>query len=199
MNILPDKAKVGNVILKKVQEGKAPEHYLWKKTLEREWAGEWGTLAQMTSYNFKIGLDPSFVEEGPEFKKGRINWYEWILCENGAIISLYSEKDRIGQIWTTSRTADKALGAGVGARLHLTSDERLSHVLHFPLDKIMEICELAGARRARRMSEERKAELRAQGLKRGFGTGPKGGGDRVSEAGKGQATECQRQAITYPI
>ena len=57
----------------------------------------------------------------------------------------------------------------MGAYLHLTSDERLSHVLHFPLDKIVEVCELAGARRQHKggkgASAERMAELREKAKK----------------------------------
>jgi hypothetical protein len=163
---IPKTAKVGAVVLHRVPEGKAPEHYLWKKALEREWAGDWGTLARLTDYRYRIGLDPSFVEELPQFKKGQLHWYEWILCDNGGFISLYDDKNRIGKLWTTAQTAEKVLGGGVGAYLYLTSDERLSHVLHFPLDRIVEVCELAGARRRHKggkgASVERMAELRAK-------------------------------------
>jgi len=167
MSIMPNKGKVGNVILRKIPEGRAPEHYLWKRSLEREWAGEW-TLAKLTGYRYKVGLDPSFVEERPEFKRGQLHWYEWILCENGGFISLYDEINRIGQIWTTSSMAERILGAGVGAKLYTTSDERLSHVLRFPLDNIIQICELAGARRARQgrlMTEEQKEAARERLIK----------------------------------
>jgi hypothetical protein len=56
MSDMPDKAKVGNTVLRKVPEGKTPEHYLWKKSLEKEWAGEW-TLAKLTDYRYKVVLE----------------------------------------------------------------------------------------------------------------------------------------------
>lgn len=167
MSVMPDKAKVGNVILRKVPEGKAPEHYLWKRVLEREWAGEW-TVAKLTGYRYRIGLDPAFVEELPEYKKSQLHWYEWIICENGGFISLYDEKNRIGSIWTTEAMGEKVLAGVKEAKLYLTSDERLALVIHFPLDRIVEVCELAGARRARqgrRMTDEQKA-IAGERLKR---------------------------------
>lgn len=170
MSDMPDKAKVGNIVLRRVPEGKAPEHYLWKRSLEREWAGDWGTLAKLTSYRYRIGLDPAFVLELPQFKKGQLHWYEWIMCENGGFIYLYDEKNRIGQIWTTQQTGEKVVSEVVGAKLYLTSDERLAWVVHFPLDNIVEVSEVARARRARRISEAQKAQLRERGLKSGFGS-----------------------------
>jgi len=168
MSSMPDKAKVGSVVLRKVPEGRAPEHYQWKRSLEREWAGEWGTLAKLTGYRFKIGLDPAFVAELPQYKKGELHWYEWILCENGGFIYLYDAENRIGKIWTTSSRAERILAAGVGAKLYTTSDERLSHVLQFPLDNIIQVCELAGARRARQgrpMTDEQKEAARERLIK----------------------------------
>jgi hypothetical protein len=55
---MPNKAKVGGVLLLRVPEGKTPEHYLWKRVFEKEWAGEW-TLAKLTGYRYKVGLDRS--------------------------------------------------------------------------------------------------------------------------------------------
>jgi hypothetical protein len=187
---IPDKARVGSVLLRKVPEGKTPAHYLWKRFLEREWAGEW-TLAKLTSYRYKLGLDPSFVEELPEFKKGRIHFYEWILCENGGIIYLYSEKDMILSLLTTKQTADKVLAAGVGASIYLTQDDRLSHELHFLAAKVMEVCELAGARRARRVSEEQKAKLRERGLRVGFGSRERYAANRASGGARTPKPERQ--------
>ena len=189
---MPEKAKVGAVALVKVPEGKAPEHYLSKRLLEKEWAGEWGTLAKFTGYRYRIGLDPSFIEERPEFKKGNLHLYEWILCENGGVISLYSSEDRIGEIWTTQQMGEKVLREVAGAKLYLTSDERLAMVIHFPLDKIIEVCELAGARRARRMSEEQKSRMREQALKTGLGSGKKGAASQVS--GQANASWAKAQA-----
>jgi len=156
---MPDEAKVGGVVLRKVPEGKTPEHYQWKRVLEKEWAGEWGTLARLTGYRYKVGLDPSFVEELPQYKKGQLHWYEWILCENGGIIYLFDDKNMICRLLTTKQTAEKVLAAGVGAAIYLTQDDRLSHELHFPAGKLMEVCELAGARRQRKLSEEAKKKL----------------------------------------
>jgi hypothetical protein len=159
MSDMPDKAKVGSVVLRRVPETKAPEHYLWKRLLEREWAGEWGTLAKFTGYRFKIGLDPAFVEELPQYKKGQLHWYEWIICENGGFISLYNDKNHIGKLWTTPQMGEKVLAEVKEAKLYLTSDERLAWVVHFPLDKIVKVCEVAGARRARQgrpMTDEQK-------------------------------------------
>lgn len=156
---IPDKAKVGGVILRRVPEGKTPEHYLWKRVLEKEWAREL-TLAKLTGYRYKVGLDPSFVAELPQFKRGQLHWYEWFLCENGGIIYLFDEKKMICRLLTTKQTAEKVLAAGVGATIYLTQDDRLSHELHFPVSKLTEVCELAGARRQRKLSEEARAKQR---------------------------------------
>jgi hypothetical protein len=194
ITMMSGKAKVGAIALVKVPEGKTPEHYLSKRLLEKEWAGELGTLAKFTGYRYRIGLDPSFIEERPEFKKGNLHLYEWILCENGGVISLYSSEDRIGEIWTTQQMGEKVLREVAGAKLYLTSDERLAMVIHFPLDKIIEVCELAGARRARRMSEEQKSRMREQALKTGLGSGKKGAASQVS----GQATASWAKAQAAP-
>jgi len=182
MSSLPNKAKVGGVVLQRVPEGRGPECYLWKRVLEREWAGEWGTLARLTGYRYKLGLDPAFVVELPQFKKGQIHWFEWVLCDNGGIISLYDEENRIGKVWTTQGRAEKILAADLGAYLFLTSDERLSHELHFPLENILQICELAGARRARTVSEAQRARLRERALEKGWGSPEKGVSNRVPGA-----------------
>jgi hypothetical protein len=163
--------KIGNVQLKVVPEGKTPEHLTWKKALEKEWAGEWGTLAQLTGYRYKMGLDVSFGDELPKFKKGRLHWYEWILCANGGIILLHSEKNRLCKLFTTKATGEKVL-AGVaepGWAEPLTS----ASIMRFasPLEHIHQVCELAGARRARRLSEAQRAE-RAQRLAAHRFTGP---------------------------
>ena len=143
-------------------------------------------------YRYRIGLAPSFIEERPEFKKGNLHLYEWILCENGGVISLYSSEDRIGEIWTTQQMGEKVLREVAGAKLYLTSDERLAMVIHFPLDKIIEVCELAGARRERRMSEEQKSRMREQALKTGLGSGKKGAASQVS--GQANASGAKAQA-----
>jgi hypothetical protein len=127
--------------------------------LEKEWAGEWGALAKLTGYRYKVGLDPSFVEERPEFKRGQLHWYEGILCENGGIISLFDEKNLICRLLTTKQTTEKVMAAGVGASIYLTQDDRLSHERHFPAAKLVEVGELAGTRRQRKLSEEARAKL----------------------------------------
>ncbi len=50
------------------------------------------------------------------------------------------------------------MAAGVGATINLTQEDRLSHELHFPAAKPVEVCELAGARRQRKLSEEAKVK-----------------------------------------
>lgn len=146
---LPGKANVGGVLLKKVLDGKTPEHYAWKKKLEREWAGDWGTLAKLTKYRYKIGLDPAFAVERPEFKKGELHWYEWILCGNGGFIYLYDDVAKIFTLSTTTQTGQKVLDGVTEASLSLEFDERLSREIRFPLSVLRQVCELAGARRAR--------------------------------------------------
>ena len=122
-NYLPDKANVGGVILKRMPEGRTPEHYLWKRVLEKEWAGTF-TLARLTGYKYRIGLDPAFVVEQPQDRKGQLHWYEWILCANGGIITLYDEREMVFTLLTTAQTAAKVLGE-VG-ELALAFDERLA-------------------------------------------------------------------------
>lgn len=162
--------KIGSIMLKLVPEnGKFPEHLTWKKALEREWAGPWGTLAGLTGYRYKMALDPAFEVELPKFKKAELHWYEWILCTNGGIIRLYDDQNRLGTIWTTQATGEKLLAEAPGAKVHLTSDERLALVIRFPLEYIHQVCELAGARKAKRLSETQKAQLRLQALERGLG------------------------------
>ena len=156
---LPDKANIGGIFLKKVVDGKTPEHYAWKKKLEREWAGDWGTLAKLTKYRYKIGQDPAFVVEQTQFKKGELHWYEWILCGNGGFIYLYDDVDKIFTLSTTTQTAAKVMDGVQEAELVLELDERLSREIRFPLSVIHKVCELAGARRARTLSADAKAKL----------------------------------------
>ena len=47
---MPHKAKGRGVVPRRGPEGKTPEHYQWKRVLEKEWAGEWKTLAKLTDY-----------------------------------------------------------------------------------------------------------------------------------------------------
>lgn len=162
---LPDRANVGGVILKKVPEGRTPEHYLWKRVLEKEWAGTF-TLARLTGYKYRIGLDPAFVCEQPQHKKGQLHWYEWILCSNGGVISLYDEREMVVTLLTTAQTAAKVLGE-VG-ELALAFDERLAREVRFPLAALDRVCELAGARLMRQVSEEQKVLMRER-AKKGMG------------------------------
>jgi|GEM_PF-6765885 hypothetical protein len=165
--------KVGAIVLNLVPgNGKFPEHLLWKRALEREWAGPWGTIARLTGYRYKMFLDPAFGEERPQFKKGELHWYEWILCANGGIIRLYDDRSRLGTIWTTQATGEKLLAKVPGAQVHFKSDERLALVIRFPLEHILQVCELAGARKAKRLSETQKAQLRVRALEWGLGRPP---------------------------
>jgi hypothetical protein len=110
-----------------------------------------------------MGMDVSFGFELPKFKKGQLHWYEWILCANGGIISLHSEKNRLCKLFTTKATGEKVLAGVAEARVGGTSDEHLHYEIQFSLEHIHQVCELAGARRARRLSEAQRAE-RAQRL-----------------------------------
>ena len=154
----PITANVGGVLLKKVLDGTTPEHYVWKKKLEREWSGEW-TVAKLTKYRYRIGLDPAFVVEGPEFKKGALHWYEWILCGNGGYIYLHDKVEKSFSLVTTTQTAAKVLAGVKEAKQSLETDERLGKEIRFPLSVIHKVCELAGARRARTLSPEAKEKL----------------------------------------
>jgi len=68
-------------------DNKTPEHYQWKKVLEKDWAGPF-TIAKLTGYRYRIGLDPAFAFEQPQYKKGQLHHYEWVLCANGGIVYL---------------------------------------------------------------------------------------------------------------
>ena len=163
MSSMPDKGHIGRFVLTKVQESKTPEHYLWKQCLEQDWAGEW-TLAKLTGYKYRIGLDPSFVEELDEVKKGQLHKAEWVLCENGGIVFLYSEEPLVFRLLTTKRTAEKVLVAGVGASIYQTQEDHLSHEVHFPGAQLMVVCKLAKARRvkpARPMHQQQKVAAKA--------------------------------------
>lgn len=163
---LPNKANVGGIFLLKVVDGITPEHYLWKRKLEKDWAGKWGTLAKATKYQYKIGLDPAFAVERPEFKKGELHWYEWILCSNGGIIYLFDDKAKIFTLYTTKQTGKKVLSLIKESTLALTFDERLSMEIRFPLSVLQEVCQLAGARKARSgksLSPEAKKKLIERG------------------------------------
>jgi len=165
MDSLPDKVNVGGVSLKLVPDGKTPEHYQWKKVLEKDWAGDW-TLAKLTNYKYKIGLDPAFAFEQPQNRKGKLHWFEWILCENGGIIYLYDEKNMIFHALTTTQTAEKILAGEKEARLSFLTDERLGREIRFPVAVLEQVCFLAGARKARKgrvLSEEEKARLQKMG------------------------------------
>lgn len=163
--------KIGNVKLQLVPENERyPQHLTWKRALEREWAGDWGTLASLTGYAYKMALDPSFFYERPKFRKGEIQYYEWILCRNGGVISLYDAEARLGKVWTSKALGEKILVAIPGTRVFRTSDEFLYYDIIFPLEHIHQVCELAGARKARRLSETQKTQLRARALARGLGS-----------------------------
>jgi hypothetical protein len=160
--------KIGAVKLKLVPEdGRYPEHLTWKQALERDWAGPWGTLARLTAYRFHLALDPSFYYERPEYRRGQLHHYEWILCRNGGLISLYSSQRQLGQVWTSKALGEKILTAVPGARVFRTSEEFLYCEIHFPLDQIHQVCQLAGARRSRKrkaVSEAEKERLRQIGF-----------------------------------
>jgi hypothetical protein len=143
-------AKVGNMNLKLIDDGRTPEHIVWKRGLEKAWAGDCPTLAKLTEYRFKIGLDPAFAHELPEFRKGNLHWYEWVLCQNGGKIHLYDDEAMTFTLYTTTQTADKVLGAVGEASLALKFDERLSTEVRFPQEVLLQVCELAGARKARK-------------------------------------------------
>lgn len=160
--------KIGAVKLELVPEtDKSPEHLTWKRALEREWAGEWGTLAKLTDYCYKMALDPSFYYERPEYRTGKLHYYEWILCHNGGLIYLYSHENRLGLVWTSKTLGEKILQEVPGARVFRTSDEYLHYEIMFSLEYIHQVCKLAGARRSRRgkrVSEEAKEKLRQVGF-----------------------------------
>lgn len=163
---LPDKVNVGGVFLKLVPDGKTPEHYQWKKVLEKDWAGPF-TIAKLTNYKYRIGLDPAFVCELPEYKKGELHHYERILCENGGIILLYDEKEMIFHALTTTQTAAKVLAGVKEASMAIELNERLSTEIRFPAAVLEQVCELAGARIARKgrtLSEEEKSKLQKAGI-----------------------------------
>lgn len=163
--------KVGAIKLKLVSEdGKHPEHLTWKQALEREWAGQWGSLAGRTGYRYRMALDPSFYYERPEYRRGQLHLYEWILCRNGGLITLYSPAQELAKVWTSLTLGEKILAAVPGARIFRTSDEFLCYELLFPLEHIHLVCQLAGARRSRKgkaVSEADKERLRQVG----FGSG----------------------------
>ncbi|MGA9754731.1 MAG: hypothetical protein WBV23_06280 [Desulfobaccales bacterium] len=169
MDSLPGKANVGGVVLMIVSEGKAPAHYQWKRILEKDWAGPF-TIAKLTRYRYHMGLDPAFVCEQPQFKKGQLHWYEWIICENGGVIHLYDEAEKSFALLTTTQTAAKVQAGVREAKQALETDERLGKEIRFPAAVLEQVCELAGARIARRgrpLSPEQMASF-AEGRKRGM-------------------------------
>lgn len=166
MDSLPDKVNVGGVVLKLMPEGRTPEHYQWKRCLEKDWAGAW-TLAKLTNYKYKIGVDPAFAFEQPQYRKGKLQWFEWILCENGGILYLYDENEMIFHAKTTAQTAEKILEGVKEARLSLSTDQRLGREIRFPAAVLDQVCSLAGARIARKgrtLSEEEKSKLQKAGI-----------------------------------
>lgn len=163
---MQDRANVGGVVLRKVPDGKAPEHYQWKKILEKDWAGPF-TIAKLTGCRYKMGLDPAFVCEQPKYKKGELHWYEWILCENGGIIYLYGETEKSFSLVTTTQTAAKVLAGVKEAKQLLETNERLGKEIRFPAAVLEQACELAGARIARKATREQMAIL-AEGRKNGI-------------------------------
>jgi hypothetical protein len=169
MDSLPDRANVGGVVLRKVPDGKPPEYYTWKRILEKDCAGPF-TIAKLTGYRYKMGLDPAFIFEQPEFKKGQLHWYEWILCENGGIIYLYDEVEKSFSLVTTTQTAAKVLAGVKEAKQALETDERLGKEIRFSAEVLEKVCELASARIARRgrtLTPEQMASF-AEGRKKGM-------------------------------
>jgi len=169
MDSLPDKANVGGIVLRMIPEGKAPAHCLWKKILEKDWAGPF-TIAKLTGYRYRMGLDPAFIFEQPEFKKGKLHHYEWILCENGGIIHLYDGAEKSFSLLTTTQTAAKVLAGVKETELALATDDRLGKEIRFPAEVMEQVCELAGARIARKgrpLTPEQTASF-AEGRKKGM-------------------------------
>jgi len=125
-------------------------------------------LSKLTK-RFRIVLEESFKHERPEVRNPDRRWYEVIPCQGfkpgppqeGPFIGLYSEDPPTLQLYTPRVQNAKNIWKqikdhpGCRADFHLEGEA----VLYFPPEVLVQVAELAGARKRRTLSEAHKAKL----------------------------------------
>jgi hypothetical protein len=120
-------------------------------------------LSKLTKL-YRITKDECWKVEISAVKKPDVRWYEQIMLtgKSGSYISLHSEDPPILCLYLNNRPhlAQKLLAEvpdiRVGQRYHTEVD------LYFPPEQLELVCELAGARKKRQISDAQKAVLVAQ-------------------------------------
>ena len=115
------------------------------------------SLAKLSAKRYKVQLDEAWFHERPEVKRGNRHWYEQIPCENGGVIYLYSETERLLTLVTGKIIGKRILQEVNGAKLRLEAWREME--ILFPAEMIHQVAEIAGARRKRHLSSEQRAQL----------------------------------------
>ena len=122
---------------------------------------------------FKVVLDETWKHERPEVRNPDRGWYEVIPTYCGGFIGLYQEEPMALLQWYTSKkriTARKIMDRFRDTPgMHLDDFcDGFEAMLYFPADLLIEVCEMAGARRKRQgqtLTEEQKLNLAERGRK----------------------------------
>lgn len=120
-------------------------------------------LSDLAQGRWKITLEESFKVEKPEIRKPDRRWYEEICCRKGGFIYLFSDFPATLALFLNNRPhiAKQILKEIPGTLLDLEMDKEV--VIHFPPEALHRVCELAGGRRKRILTEEQRAALIERG------------------------------------
>jgi hypothetical protein len=120
-------------------------------------------LSALAQGRWKVGLEESWAVEKPEIRKPDRKWYEEIICKKGGIIYLFSDLPPTLALFLNNRPhiAKQILREVPGTRLDLEMDKEV--VIHFPPEALHQVCELAGGRKKRVLTEEQRVALIERG------------------------------------
>ena len=114
-------------------------------------------LSRLTK-RYKVVKDECWKLETPEVRKPDARWYEQIRLTGkcDSFISLYSEDPPIISIFLDNRpgVVQKLLDGVKG--ITLFSESYKETELHFSPEVLEQVCEIAGARKKKQLSEEQK-------------------------------------------
>jgi len=120
-------------------------------------------LSDLAQGRWKVSLEESWAAEKPEIRKPDRRWYQQIECRKGGFIFFFSDSPPTLALFLNNRPhiAKQILQEVPGTRLDLEADKEV--VIHFPPEALHQICELAGGRRKRVLTEEQRAALIERG------------------------------------
>ena len=140
------------------------------------------TLSELNDGRYKIILEESWYHERPEVREPDRRWYERIPCKGGAFIAIYCEPepnclmwgagcplrlpdcrehgDLILQLWTPRPKNALVIWEKIKGEDPCHYDPMDGEAcIFFPAKLVIQVAELAGARRKRRLSPEARARL----------------------------------------